>query len=82
LTEFFIFFLKAVRRQSQPFTSGMTIFRPNPATTPSPRSYDDDDDDDDDDSNNDGPLTKQILNLLDYFIVCYEYSMYLNCSLY
>jgi len=62
----FIFFLKAVKRQSQLSTSGLTIFRPNPVTT-SPGSYDDDDDDNDDDddddnnddSNKDGPLTNQ-----------------------
>jgi hypothetical protein len=28
------------------------------------------------------PLQSKVLNLLYYFIVCYEYIVYLNCSLY
>jgi len=62
----FIFFLKAVKRQSQLPTSRLTIFLPNSVTITSPGSDDDDDDDDDDDNgdgnndnNNDDPLTKQ-----------------------
>jgi hypothetical protein len=71
LAKFFIFFLKAVKRRSQPSTSGLTIFCPNPVTTDSPGSYDDGDDDDGDDSNNDDPLTKQ----------SFEFTVLFHCLL-
>ena len=79
----FIFFLKAVKSQSQPSTSELTIFRPNPVTT-SPGSYNDDggdDDDDNDDSNKDDPLTNQSFKFAVLFL-CFEYNMYVLFELF
>jgi hypothetical protein len=55
-----------VKRQSEPSTSGLTIFCPNPVITTLPGSYDDDDEHDDD-SNNDDPLTKQSFKFTELF---------------